>query len=433
MILNGDGQVAVFIDYENIELSCRNILGNDTSVDWSLVLERAAEMGRIVVRRAYGDWVNFRTAQRELMGFGVDLVHVASSRRGKNAADIRIVIDALELMYQDLTNITHILLVSGDGDFIELVHRLRSYGKVVVGMGVSEASSDFLINSCDQFIFYDLLIGAPRSPVKQNGESTAVGSVLDVSEARHLLRRALQSREGDWVSGGQVKSAMVRLDPAFDERNYRYDSFKDFLNAQRDIVSLRTADGGHLEVQIIPETEATKAKRTAAPEARLETYLSYLSQQKIRMTPNEYRPQIIMKFYDLYEENPDSTLNEVKEELHNYFEENLPSVRWQYVHETIHQLFRTYCFVFDTDDSRYSEETRLWDRKTWIAEDIKTRYDLLDKCDRGLLQRISRRIPPGSEIDIEVAARLLYGRISGQRMLDHVSDTVDKLRAEGEI
>ncbi len=433
MLLNSDGQVAVFIDFENIELSCRNILGNDISVDWSLVLEKAADMGRVVVRRAYADWVHFRSAQRELMGFGVDLVHVASSRRGKNAADIRIVIDALELMYQDLTNVTHVLLVSGDGDFTELVHRLRSYGKVVVGMGVSEASADFLINSCDQFIYYDLLAGTPAKSEKRNGSDTAVPSVLDVSEARHLLRRVLQSREGDWVSGGQVKSAMVRLDPAFDERNYRYESFKDFLQAQRDLVSLRTADGGHLEVQIIPESDTARGKVTPAPEVTLENYLRYLSQQKIRMTPNEHRPHIIMKFFDICSENPDSTLNEVKEELHNYFEEATPTVKWQYVHETIHQLFRTYCFVFDQEEGKYSEDTRLWDRKTWLAEDITSRYDLLDKCDRGLLVRIARRIPPGSEIDVKVAARLLYGRISGQRMLDHVSQTVEKLRAENAL
>ncbi len=444
MLLSSDGQVAVFIDYENIEISCRNILGKDTTVDWSLVLETAADMGRVVLRRAYADWAMFRSSQRELMGLGVDLVHVASSRKGKNAADIRIVIDALEMAMLDQTNVTHVLLVSGDGDFTELVHRLRAHGKIVVGMGISATSADFLIKSCDQFFFYDLLVDAPAKPNgmamasvgggHQNGfinvPEADISKTPDISEARQLLRRALQSRAGDWVSGGKLKSAMLRLDPAFNERNYRYDSFKDFLQGQSDMVKTRTAEGGHLEVQIMSGDDSAGGRGSYAPEALLDVYLRYLAQQKIRMAPNEHRPHIIMKFYDLAEENPDSTLNEVKEELHNYFEEEMPSVKWQYVHETIHQLFRTYCFVFDQEDGNYSEDTRLWDRKTWLTEDIKTRYDLLDKCDRGLIMRIKRRLPMGTDIDVEVAARLLYGRVSGQKMLDHVTQTVEKLEGE---
>ena len=141
-----DSQVAVFIDYENIELSCRDKMGSDVEVDWSTVLETAVDLGRVVIRRAYGDWSIFSSGQRELLGLGIELVHIPS-KRGKNAADIRIVIDALEMLMGEHANISHVLLVSGDGDFTELAHRLRGYGKIVVGLGVSGASAEYLINA----------------------------------------------------------------------------------------------------------------------------------------------------------------------------------------------------------------------------------------------------------------------------------------------
>ncbi|MGD9100753.1 MAG: NYN domain-containing protein, partial [Anaerolineae bacterium] len=259
MTLNSNNQVAVFIDYENIELSCREKLGSDVEVDWSRVLETAVDLGRVVIRRAYADWATFKAGQRELLGLGIDLIYV-TSKRGKNAADIKIVIDALEMLLGEHTNISHVLLVSGDSDFTELVHRLRARGKVVVGLGVGGASAEYLINACDQFIFYDSLVDAAPKPAKQDSVAETTTIAFDVNEARQLLRRALHSREGEWVSGGMVKSAMLRLNPAFSERNYNYQSFKEFVSAQNDLVRHRTAQpGGHLEIQILPETDAPAA------------------------------------------------------------------------------------------------------------------------------------------------------------------------------
>ncbi|MFW6096661.1 MAG: NYN domain-containing protein, partial [Chloroflexota bacterium] len=351
-MIGDESQVAVFIDYENIELSCREKMGSNVEVDWSTVLETAVDLGRVVLRRAYADWSIFSSGQRELLGLGVEVVHVPS-KRGKNAADIRIVIDALEMLMGEHANISHVLLVSGDGDFTELVHRLRGYGKLVVGLGVSGASAEYLINACDQFIYYDVIADVAAETERGNGHGEATQAAFDVSEARQLLRRALQSREDEWVNGGQVKDAMLRLNPAFNEQNYNYDTFKSFLAAQNDIVRLRTAsEGGHLEVQIIAEDESEPTARVQGPAATLDRYLKYLSQQKVRMTPTEHRPRIILKFYNIYKNNPDSTLTALKEELHAFFEETAPNVKWQYVHETIHQLFRTYCLQFDQDDSK---------------------------------------------------------------------------------
>jgi uncharacterized LabA/DUF88 family protein len=426
MTLSADNQVAVFIDYENIALSCRDKLSSDAEIDWSRVLETAVELGRVVIRRAYANWSAYSASQRELLGLGVDLVHVPA-KRGKNAADIRIVIDALEMLMGEHTNVSHVLLASGDGDFTELVHRLRAHGKIVIGLGVSGASAEYLINACDQFIFYDLLLGAEQKPAdEEEGEPSP--TTFDVSEARQLLRRVLQTRQDEWISGGKLKNAMLRLDPAFSERNYSYSSFKEFLAAQSDLVRLRTAQpGGHLEVQLKLEPEASTEP---LPEVLLDRYLDYLAQQKVRMTPTEHRPVIIFKLYELYRAFPNRSLSELKEELHAFFEETAPNVKWQYVHEVVHQLFHTYCFEFDQAGADYPADVRLWDRKVRLMDAIKRPPDLLDRCDRGLLQKIARRVGSVGAIDREVAARLLYGNIRGQKMLDHVDQLICELKKD---
>ena len=420
--MNDNAQVAVFIDYDNIEISASDKLGKDVDVEWSLVLETAAQIGRVVVRRAYADWSSYGgDRQRELLGSGVELVHV-SSKRGKNAADIRIVIDALEFMASGNDNITHVMLVSGDGDFTELVHRLRGRGIKVVGLGVSGASAEYLINACDEFIFYDRLVGAEQPPAEAESGGEG-GPSFDITEARQLLRRVLQSREGEWVLAAELKNAMLRLDPAFSERNYGFANFKEFISAAKDVVDSQLNDNNQIEVTL------TTAAAGQVPEALLDEYLKILTQHKIRMTPNEYRPQIIFRFFDICIANPELSLTSLKEQVHAYFQESAPHVKWQYVHEAAHQLFHTYCFEFDQSDEAYPPETRLWDRKVSVAAGVEKSLDLLDKCDKGLLYKLARTLGAPKKINKEAAARLLYGSFRGQAMLDHVGELIDGLKA----
>ncbi|RJP55011.1 MAG: NYN domain-containing protein [Anaerolineaceae bacterium] len=422
--MNDNAQVAVFIDYDNIEISTSDKLGKDVDVEWSLILEAAAQIGRVVVRRAYADWSSYGgDRQRELLGSGVELVHV-SSKRGKNAADIRIVIDALEFMAGGNSNITHIMLVSGDGDFTELVHRLRGRGIKVVGLGVSGASAEYLINACDEFIFYDRLVGAEQPIVESDGggEDTPAAPSFDITEARQLLRRVLQSREGEWVLAAELKNAMLRLDPAFSERNYGFPNFKEFINAAKDVVETQLNENNQIEVTL------TTAAASQIPEALLDEYLKILAEQKVRMTPNEYRPQIIFRFFDICTAHPEYSLTSLKEHVHAYFQESAPHVKWQYVHEAAHQLFHTYCFEFDQSEDTYPPETRLWDRKVFVAAGVEKSLDLLDKCDKGLLFKLARALGSPKKINKEAAARLLYGSFRGQAMLDHVGELIDGLK-----
>lgn len=430
MTTTQEDQIAVFIDYENVALSFRGRYKDD--VDWTRALEPAIDLGRIAMRRSYADWGAFRSGQREMLGLGIDLVHVPS-KRGKNAADIRIVIDAMEMMISS-DHITHVFLVSGDGDFTELVHRLRANGKVVVGMGISGASAEYLINACDQFIFYDKVVDAEDSKSGGDDDDTAVE--FDITEARQLLRRALKRHEGEWVSAGRIKTVMRGMNPAFSERNYGFSSFKAFLQGQGDIAQTQTENESHFEVMLIPEaavsSSSNKSSKKMSPEALLEKYLNLLSKQKIRMTPTENRPQIILRFFNIVQGTPNLTLNEYKEALHEFFEETAPHVKYQHVHEVVHQLFHTYCLDFDMNDDDYPPDVKLWDRKVKLASNIKRPPNLLDACDRGLLKRINKRLSNSKKIDREVAARLLYGSVRGQKMLDHIGELINEIEKDND-
>jgi len=152
--------VAVFIDYENLLLSYREQVDKYADLDWAKILDLATKKGRLVIKRAYADWSIFGDKQKELLGYGFELINTPS-RGGKNAADIKIVIDTLSLLRDQVREITHLLLVSGDGDFIDLVHHLHTHGKSVTGMGVSGATSNYLTQVCDEYVFYDVLAKSP--------------------------------------------------------------------------------------------------------------------------------------------------------------------------------------------------------------------------------------------------------------------------------
>jgi uncharacterized LabA/DUF88 family protein len=389
-------------------------------VEWKKILEEASHIGRTVLRRAYADWAAQSGAQRELLGLGIDLVHV-SSKRGKNAADIRIVIDALELLQNPHSQVTHVMLVSGDGDFTELVHRLRGAGKVVMGLGVSGTSAEYLVNACDEFIFYDKLLivssPPPQRPIKKGVHETPPVPVpsFDITEARLLLRRVLDAWEAEWMPASELKKSMLRFTPTFNERNYNFSSFKDFLQAQQEMITLRTS-GDQLEAQLIPEV-------APSPETILEQYLQVLAGHKIRMTPNEYRPAIIFKFHE-FGKGGNLSLTQLKDKVHAHFEENAPHVTGVFIAEIAHQLFHTYCFAFDQEGTGYPADVKLWDKRVGFVPEVSRATDLLDKCDKGILQKIIKSLGAPEKLNKEVAASVLYGSFRGQSMLEHINQLV---------
>jgi len=357
-----DSQVAVFIDYDNIEISVEEAFGKSIDVDWVRIFNHAAQMGRVIVRRAYADWAEAAHKQRQLLGMGVELIHV-NSKRGKNAADIRIVLDAMDLLYNENDSFTHVLLVSGDGDFTELVHRLRAHGKTVTGMGLSSTSADFLVSACDKFVFYDKWQGVNKfkkeTPANNNGAQ-------------------------------KQEKAKQPQPPAPKQEK--------------------------------PQQPQPKPAAPIPPEKRLERYLNILASHKIRMTPNASRPLVIYKIYDLVCGNPEITFNQLKEQSQAFFNNVTPPVEPQIALDTVHQLFHTYCFSFDPEAP---ERIRIMDRKMFFPEDITSAADLLNKCDQKLLQLIIGDLGASEALDKETAAQILYGGVRNAKVLDHIQELVE--------
>jgi uncharacterized protein (TIGR00288 family) len=220
--------IAVFVDYENLAIGVRQMRKGQFRID--LVMRRLLEKGRIVYRRAYCDWGRYRSTVREFHGHGVEMVDIPQSKAsGKNSADIHMVVDALDLCYQK-NHIDTFALLSGDSDFSPLVAKLKENDKRVIGCGVKSSSSDLLIGSCDEFIYYDDLIRERLERPKPARGTRGTPKQEEAGERVVEIVRSLE-REYDNVWGSMVKQATRRVFPGFNEEYYGFNSFAALLES----------------------------------------------------------------------------------------------------------------------------------------------------------------------------------------------------------
>ena len=228
--LTDEPLIAVFVDFENLAIGVRDMKAGKFQIQ--LVLKRLLEKGRIVFKRAYCDWRNYEGAVWEFHTQGVELIDIPQSKMsGKNSADIRMVVDALDLCYSK-QHIDVFALISGDSDFSPLVSKLKENNKRVIGCGVKRSTSDLLIVNCDEFIYYDDLIrvaekvqakeGKPKGrEAKDDKRQEAVDRVLEVIHS--------VGQDYDPLWGSSLKLAIRRVYPGFNEGYYGYRSFSDLL------------------------------------------------------------------------------------------------------------------------------------------------------------------------------------------------------------
>lgn len=221
-----EGQrIALFVDFEN--LVTRSGVSAER-FDIQPALDVLLEKGKVLFRRAYCDWSRFPGATRDLHEHGVELIDVPpSTRAGKNAADVRLVIDALELAYLR-GHIDTFVIASGDSDFCPLAYKLREIGRTVIGMGVREATSPLLVKACDEFVY--LKPGAQRRG-SEAGRQKAAAKAAAVPEVAREAVVAILARATGPVNPSAIKEAIVRKEPDFDERDYGFSSFKRLLEA----------------------------------------------------------------------------------------------------------------------------------------------------------------------------------------------------------
>jgi uncharacterized LabA/DUF88 family protein len=215
-------RIALFIDFEN--LITRTGLSAE-QFDIGPALDTLLDKGKVLFRRAYCDWSRFTPATRNLHEHGVELIDVPpSTRSGKNGADVRLVIDALELAYLR-GHIDTFVLASGDSDFCPLAHKLREIGRTVIGMAVREATSPLFVKACDEFIYLRPSQRRGREQAKEKPSPTVVPEI-----AREAVA-ALLARATGPVNPSAVKEFIVRKEPDFDERDHGFSTFKKLIEA----------------------------------------------------------------------------------------------------------------------------------------------------------------------------------------------------------
>ena len=270
----GTPRVAVYLDFDNIVISRydqvhgRNSFQRDkaagfhkepgrlttATVDVGAIIDFASSFGTLVLTKAYADWSADVNAdyRGQLVGRAVDLVQLfPAAAYGKNGADIRLAVDAVEDMFR-LPDLTHVVIVAGDSDYIALAQRCKRLGRYVVGIGIAGSISRSLTAACDEFVTYDALPGVPTvtpapAPAKKARRTKAQEPDEEPAPdpqaaATGLLERALrighEKDDADWLHNSAVKAQMKRMDPSFSEKSLGFRSFSDFLRSRSDLVEL---------------------------------------------------------------------------------------------------------------------------------------------------------------------------------------------------
>lgn len=508
-------KLALFIDFENIARGVRQH-HLEERVDLRAILGELEEKGRILVKRAYADWGYFKDYRSDLLQQGIEPVQVFAASRDregwKNGADIRIAIDAIETAFR-FPDITDFVLVSGDSDFLSLVNRLRENGKMVWGVGLKSSSSQYLVKSCDHYVFYEEIAEwlSEEHAESTNGARRDPRALLLATIRRMSDRQGLPGMPppGTPLKATAVQAAMRRIDPSWDEHFHGYASFVAFLEAQSEVIlSGRPGDGAEYFVaelgtvaeanlqrmldfaqssqapaEPLPRDEIAAAVRRAlrncsSPDGNVDTpqrfpvrgaqlrtrlrqeapgfdegaygytsflelllsmrdrfrvaraetkgdilvaerdspadinlngmpdatsgsaaaswaqtppqrYLAALRIRRIRHVPMEDRYRIIHSLCRMFEEahaaGEELSLKEAKDRLHQWFEENEPSVPWDSVNNVVYHLFWTYCFEFGEAE----DDVPLWDRPTCWSGGAATVDDVTRRCDTGLVRMVS--------------------------------------------
>ena len=259
-------RIAVFIDFDNIEIGVKNTLGRDFDV--SPVLEALKERGEVLTKIAYADWTRHGEMSRSFSQHGVQMVQRHPGPRGdKNGADINLALDALEMALTK-PHIDAFAIVSGDSDFISLVEKLKQYNKTVFVVGGRAFTSTILQKNCREFISYESLLASTVAPAQRHGRGPQrafkAGPALPLTHVTPLLHRALEvlGRREVQPQLGLLKSTMLQLDSSFTERDYGASSFRQFVEMLDRARLIKTRkEHGHYLVEP-PQAEETRVEQS---------------------------------------------------------------------------------------------------------------------------------------------------------------------------
>jgi uncharacterized protein (TIGR00288 family) len=229
-------KIAMFCDLENVALGVRD--SEISKFDINLVLERLLEKGKIIVKKAYADWERYSEYKRPFHEAAIELIDIPQKfYSGKNSADIKMVVDAMDLSYSK-EHLDTFVILSGDSDFSPLVSKLKENNKYVIGIGVKNSSSNLLIDNCDEFLYYEDVWRDNQKGPKLDGlnKKTAEAFSLMIESIQALVR---ENKDVLW--GSMIKQTMQRKKPSFNEGYYGYASFSELLEdaERKNIIRLK--------------------------------------------------------------------------------------------------------------------------------------------------------------------------------------------------
>ena len=420
-------QIAVFIDFENIARWAEEVF-----LDFELtpVIEYLQSRGALVIKRAYGDWSRFAHYRDEMMDNAFDLIQMYSVRAGKNRADIRMAMDALETA-MTRPHIRTFVIISGDSDFGALVSKLREYGKYTLGIGPRQITHRLLVKSCDEFVYLETLLGENMLVSEQTASDMQVG--------RNLLRKALRAlgQRGETpVEAMRLRQTMISMDPTFNEANFRFRQFKDWLEANDDLVELYTQDfrlyvslkdrRGSDSLADASESISqepllkTSSQLDSLPDLRTQ-YRQIFARLKMSASDFSTRRDVLRDIYREINENPGKyTTDSLLETLRERYE--LQGIgRSKTMLRHIWQMgFRQR--AFDYGDQPASVRTPVW-----LAPDIDSESAFVRRAESGFVYAV---IHAGLDVNPEELAAIL---VNDREQADYIQTLLAELESRGLI
>ena len=411
-------QIAVFIDFENVAL-----WAEQEFLDFELtpLMEYLQSRGPVVLKRCYGDWSRFSRYREELMNNAIDLIQIYSVRAGKNRADIRMALDAIETAITR-SQIQTFAIISGDSDFGPLVTKLREYGRYTLGIGPRDVTHPLLAKACDEFVYLESLLGEGHG-LDDLQEPTPP----DSEGARTLLSKALRihAQRGELpILAAKLKKTMLLMDSAFNETNFGFAQFRNWLEDNSDLLQLYSKD---MQVYVAPkgyvlhgnqdglqlwapahfgDLDASSDPVTGdfplgRPPARVQ-YKQILNRLKMTGIDFSTRRDVLRDIYRELAAHPgERTTDELLEALCNRYETQ-GLIRSKTMLRQIWQMgFRQRAFD-------YHGEVASVHVPVWLAEDISSEATFVQRAESGFVYAV---INAGLEIDApELAAILINDR-----------------------
>ncbi|HEY79726.1 MAG TPA: NYN domain-containing protein [Caldilineae bacterium] len=418
-------QIAVFIDFENIARWAEEVF-----LDFELtpVIEHLQSRGALVIKRAYGDWSRFAHYRDEMMDNAFDLIQMYSVRAGKNRADIRMAMDALETA-MTRPHIRTFVIISGDSDFGALVSKLREYGKYTLGIGPRQITHRLLVKSCDEFIYLETLLDESAMVSEQAATDREAGRIL----LRKTLR-ALGQRGETPVEAARLRQTMLSMDPTFNEASFGFRQFKDWLAANEDLVSLREQDlrlyvvlreAQEREIKPLtaksPVPPATPAPLADSPTGLARQYRQIFSRLKMAAADFSTRRDVLRDIYRELSDHPgEYTTDSLLETLRERYEQQGFGRSKTMLRHIWQMGFRQRAFGYG--DQPASVRTPVW-----LAPDIDSESAFVRRAESGFVYAI---IHAGLEVNLEELAAIL---VNDADQADYIQTLLNELEARGLI